>query len=276
MGSGVWTWNNFWYDRQITERTVGPCVRACLKAGVKEIFFTLWGDDGSFCDFDSALAGLAWSAELAYAGKTDPRRLQRRFAAVCHASYRDILLPCNLIPTALAWDDPLLGIHWKNGLAGDSRGWSKQATACRAALRKLEKTAVRSVTGGDLAHIRNGLNVFVLKVALHQALDAAYARRDRTALRKVRAAVPAMVAAIQAFDASFSAQWRRRNKPFGLEVIQSRFATQVRRYQELAARLDELLNGDGDCIEELDAPAAGKNGLCEFFLQSYSACATAF
>jgi hypothetical protein len=276
MGSGVWTWNNFWYDQQITERTVEPCIHACLKAKVKELFFTLWGDDGAFCDFDSALAGLAWSAELAYAGTTDPRRLQRRFAAVCHASYRDVLLPCNQLPTELFWDDPLLGIHWKNALAGDPRFWAKRAAGCRAALRKLEKADVRSVAGGDLAHIRNGLKLVVLKVALHQALDAAYAKRDLAALGKVRAAVPAVVAAVQAFDASFSTQWRRRNKPFGLEVIQSRFATQVRRYQELAARLDELLKGRCEGIEELDARPVSHIGVNGSFSQSYSACATTF
>ena len=276
MGSGVWTWNNFWYDRQMTERTVAPCIRACLKAKVKELFFTLWGDDGAFCDFDSALAGLAWSAELAYAGTTEPRRLQRRFAAVCHASYREILLPCNLIPRNLLWDDPLLGIHWKNELAGDPHGWTRQATACHAALRKLAKAEVGSVAGGDLAHIKNGLKVVVVKIALHQALDAAYAKRDLAALRKVRAAVPAVMAAIQVFDASFSVQWRRRNKPFGLEVMQARFATQIRRYQELAARLDELLKGRCECIEELDARPAGKLGLNDAYSQSYSACATTF
>jgi len=276
MGSGVWTWNNFWYDRELTERAVGPCVKACLAAGVRELFFTMWGDDGAYCDFDSALAGLAWSAELAYCGTSEPQRLQRRFAAVCHTSYQDVLLPCNRLPKELFWDDPLLGIHWKNGKAGDPRCWTKQAAAAGAVLRKLAKADLSATAGGDLASIRNALQLLVLKVALHEALDTAYAKRDRAALRKVRAAIPGVITAVQAFDASFSAQWRRHNKPFGLEVIQARFAIQVRRYQELAARLDDLLKGRCDGIAELDARPAAAIGLNSSHSTSYSACLATF
>ena len=51
------------------------------------MFFTLWGDDGAYCDFDSALAGLAFAAEQACSRDFDPKRLAARFRAVCHADY---------------------------------------------------------------------------------------------------------------------------------------------------------------------------------------------
>ncbi|MFH1571832.1 MAG: beta-N-acetylhexosaminidase, partial [Gemmatimonadota bacterium] len=47
MGSGIWTWSRYWYDRHITERTAGPCIDACRQAEVKEVFFTQWGDNGA-------------------------------------------------------------------------------------------------------------------------------------------------------------------------------------------------------------------------------------
>ena len=31
---------------------VAPYVQACRKAGLKEFLFTLWGDDGGYCEFD--------------------------------------------------------------------------------------------------------------------------------------------------------------------------------------------------------------------------------
>jgi len=90
------------------------------------------------------------------------------------------------------------------------------------------------------------------KIELRLMLDKAYARGDRTGLRAVVKAVPAVIAALDRLDEAFRAQWLRRNKPFGLEVIQIRFAGQKRRYQELAQRIGEFLAGRIDRIEELE------------------------
>ncbi len=119
MASGVWTWRMPWYGRAITERTVVPCVSACREAGLKEIVFAMWGDNGAYCEFDSALAGLAFAAEVTYGGDhPDPARIAARFAAVCGADYEaavtagDMIEPMN--PMLVLWDDPLLRIAWKN------------------------------------------------------------------------------------------------------------------------------------------------------------------
>ena len=61
-----------------------------------------------------------------------------------------------------------------------------------------------------------------------------------------------MVALLEQWDRSFRRQWLRRNKPFGLEVIQIRNAGLIRRYQELQERLTDLVEGRIDRIEELD------------------------
>jgi hexosaminidase len=65
MASGVWTWGRFVYSHVYTLETAIPCVRACLKEGLREIFFTMWKDDGAAVDFDSALAGVLYVAEAA-------------------------------------------------------------------------------------------------------------------------------------------------------------------------------------------------------------------
>jgi hypothetical protein len=82
MGSGVWTWNKFWYDRHITEKTVKPCVEACRESKVDEVFFTMWGDDGGFCDFDSAYAGLAYAAELSFTGEASNKALNAKLEEI--------------------------------------------------------------------------------------------------------------------------------------------------------------------------------------------------
>lgn len=42
MGSGIWTWTRLWYDHAKTEKTAVPCIQACRKQKVSELFFTMW------------------------------------------------------------------------------------------------------------------------------------------------------------------------------------------------------------------------------------------
>jgi hypothetical protein len=86
MGSGIWTWGRFVYSHAFTTQTALPCVRACLKEGLKEIFFTMWKDDGGGVDFDSALTGVLYAAEAAYnGGQVDEDLWASRFKGVCKA-----------------------------------------------------------------------------------------------------------------------------------------------------------------------------------------------
>ncbi len=89
MGSGVWTWVCMWYDHEQTVNTVTPCLNACRKEKVSEVYFTMWGDNGAYCDYDSSLAGLAWAADLAWGGKGADETVAPVFEAVCGASYRE-------------------------------------------------------------------------------------------------------------------------------------------------------------------------------------------
>ncbi|MBP1583821.1 MAG: beta-N-acetylhexosaminidase, partial [Victivallales bacterium] len=66
MGSGIWIWSKLWFDYDKALNTLRPCVNACRKLQVREIFFTMWNDDGAICHFDSAWTGLVKAADLAF------------------------------------------------------------------------------------------------------------------------------------------------------------------------------------------------------------------
>ena len=80
MASAAHTPWRFWYDRNTTEAHAGASVEACKKMGVKEIFFTMWGDDGAYCNTDSVLAGLAFVAETAFSQTVDQDAIAKRIA----------------------------------------------------------------------------------------------------------------------------------------------------------------------------------------------------
>jgi len=265
MASGVWTWARLWYDPALTEANAGACISACREAGVKELFFTLWGDDGAYCDFDSALAGLAFGAERSYSREFNPKNLADRFKAVCGADYETVRKAGELnrpvSGAAILWDDPLLGIfHQHRGndevrMTNDGTGSWQDVAEHFARLKDDLSARAGGNEAGDIHHAVLLADVLSRKVSLRLTLDQAYRVRDRSGLAEVRSAIPALVVRLEELAVSWRGQWLRRNKPFGLEVIQIRLAGLRARYLELGQRLDELLAGQVTTIPELDTPA---------------------
>ena len=266
MGSAVWTWVHLWHSWPLTLRNAEPCISACKKAKVKELYFYLWGDNGTACEFDSALGGLVYAAEKSYSMDFSEEKVAAKVAAICGGDYEgsrlagemDIQLKPGdsidqmILASCILWDDPLLGIYWKEIKLWPGDIWSDALDRYEKLATQLAEHQGKPDGAGDMAHALNLAKVLHMKLKLQFELDAAYAGRDMSALQSIAESVPAMVELLEQWDRSFRRQWLRRNKPFGLEVIQIRNAGLIRRYQELQERLMALVAGDIDQIEELD------------------------
>jgi hypothetical protein len=260
VGSGVWTWGRLWYDHRKTQSTAVPCIKACRKAGVKELFFTMWGDDGGYCDFDSSLAGLAFTAEQAWEGERKPDdEPAARFAAACGGNLLakldagDLEGPVNA--PALLWDDPLLGVYWNQVEAAGTTGWQDVLAHYRD-LRKRLADHQQDANGGDSGHAHRLCGLLTEKIALRLDLEKWYRKRDLDKLDGLIPRVRQVEHLVEAVAESFRELWLSRNKPFGLEVLQIRLAGQRERYHELALRLEELAAGRRKAIPELEEKPA--------------------
>lgn len=257
MGSGIWTWNKYWHDHRLTQANAGPCIEACREAKLKEIFFTQWGDNGAYCDHDSAFAGMVWCADKSYGIKQPaPADLEKRFAAVCGGSYKAHILAGDMHGGIKdfqpnMWDDPFFETHFRTfakdstrRMAEFSRGFSKIA-------RQLKPYGHDRQTG-DLDHAFNTAQAFAERYALSADLLSAYRKRNKKALENIRAKIPGGIKGVQAMANSFRRMWLKHNKPEGLETIQERFGMLEARYREMAIRLAEYIAGRIKNIAELD------------------------
>ncbi len=267
MGSGVWTWGRLWYDHQITKATVDPCIEACRNENVDELFFTMWGDDGAYCEYDSSLAGLAYCAELSYNPVADDKLIAARFDTVCHADYLACLKAGNMqsetadengrrvLPPAMLWEDPLYAIVERS--FGDQSATMMTTISAEWTALKNELEALTDNGRGNLEHAVIILNTLTAKISYRQQLMAAYSARDNTTLDKIAVELTEqMIERVEILHYSLRAQWMTRNKPFGFEVIQARLDALIGRYQEVAVRIKELLDGEIDSIPELDVEIA--------------------
>lgn len=272
MGSGVWTWSRFWYDHVQTARTVVPCIQACRRTGLKELFFTMWGDNGGYCAYDSSLAGLEFASGLAFGHEADETAFfAARFRSVCGEDFELFTeLGKIAVPKAgdapeirtehLLWDDPLLGI---NHLSYRTAG---QLDAYRKSLAGLLERLGTAELSPALRTVRSLIRFLIPRIGFQTALLDAYRNSDAAELRRLAdVEIPELTALLDEFSEEFRADWLRCAKPFGLEVIQERNAGVRTRLLELRRRLLESAP-----LPELDAQLRALDAGCHTPVRSYS------
>jgi hypothetical protein len=276
MGSGLWTWARFWYDHEQTVAAVVPCINACRKEKVQELLFTMWGDGGGYCEFDSALTGLSWSADLAFGGSGADADVAPMFAAVCGGDFLTQLIPSGLQmklgkdkpevkASSIMWDDPLLGIAWAEYRTADPECWTLVIGKLRT-MREQLTPALGNANGGDIEYAWSICDLFIKKLEFRDALVNSYEKKDQTELlRLTQNEIPKILAAVEKLQESFRRQWLRRNKPFGMEVVQIRLGAMTVRYNETSRRIQEMLDGKIESIPELDVKIKNVGELVGFF-----------
>ena len=266
IASGIWTWLRLWTDYELSFATAGPCIDACREAGAKEFILTLWGDDGAYCDFDSALAGLAWAADRSFNGTADEKRISALYRAVCKTSY-ELQIACGglcytfedaqgeirKIPAnALLWDDPLMGIVW-NELPFFGEDIPAQLIERYRQIKERVEPFRNDMEAGSYDYAWHIADVLIRKIEIRGKLVTAYAARDGKALAAIaRKEIPEVLEAIDGLLQAFRTQWRRSFKSFGTELMQIRLGGLKERYKETAAVIEELLAGRIEHIGELE------------------------
>lgn len=267
MASGIWTWSRMWYDHEQTVSTVKPCIDACRKTGVDEIIFTMWGDDGGYCEFDSAFAGMAWAADYAFNVKSDDERIEKFFQSVCGSSYRlqldaseleitvfkeDGTPHYDIIAAAVLWDDPLMGIIHHEYLFFDKDVWENTIASLRRTAEKISEHR-RDKNAGHINHAWNICNTLIRKLEFRSSMMKAYSENDRSALAELKEkSISDVINAIQMLNDSFREQWIRSYKSYGAEIMQIRLAGLCERHRETGRRIQEYLDGKTSSINELE------------------------
>jgi len=262
MASGVWTWSKLWCDHEKTAGTVRPCLQACREAKLKEVFFTLWGDDGAYCEFDSALAGLCWAAELAFGEEGNSQNVGKSFFAICGGNYSahqsasqiDYTLPdkTKIVASSLLWDDPIL-MKYRREIGKIQPGIHATLIEHYRQIAEKLKPFDGEIEGGEIRMASLAAILLADKLSLQDKLVMAYLKRDTKTLKTLAAHdIPIVIDDYRKFADVFRTQWLRRNKRFGLDVIQVRLGGQIARWVEAANAISDFISGTAHEIAELE------------------------
>ncbi|MBU4199606.1 MAG: beta-N-acetylhexosaminidase [Verrucomicrobia bacterium] len=263
MAGGVWTWNHLWAALPFSLAATKACLDACKRKQLRQVFMTLWGDDGMECDVFSALPGLQFCAEHAYAETVIDTLVKENFRGSCDANYDTWLKAAELdtmpgvkdqgpstanVSKWLLWQDPLLGLL-------DPQVADPSALAAHYAA--LSETLFRAAdtTSGDrrLIFPASLARVLASKCVLRGQIADAYRAGDRKRLRSMLAhELPFLRQAVDDLWVQHRQLWLSLYKPFGLEVIECRYGGLRTRLESFANRLQGYVDGTVKSIPELE------------------------
>ena len=263
MAGGIWTWQIQWCALRWSFTAVRACLTACRQEGLKEVFMTMWGDDGAECDVFSALPGIQFFCEMAFDESADVERTARAFRGACGCDMGPWVRAAdiNTVPAvkqphlshtntakSLLWQDPLLAIMDEHAGGMDLQPHYEM----------LAKELAQAAKAGGLAeHLRYPeliAQAVAAKVNLRRRLAAAYpdVRRDKKALRALRDKdLRRLRRAVVALWKHHRALWMANNKPFGWEVQEQRYGGLLARLDTVRDRVGDYLAGRIDAIPEL-------------------------
>ncbi|HHT26054.1 MAG TPA: beta-N-acetylhexosaminidase [Firmicutes bacterium] len=271
FAGGIWNWLSFGVNYGQTFSTTHAALNACKKAGLKEVFVTMWGDNGTECNWYTNLLGLQLYAEHGYAAAFDTEKLKRRFAFCTGADYDDFMnvryideIPgvkpgnfetCNS-SKFLMWQDILTGLFDKHiAELPLAEHYAKLTQDFTAAIHRNGRY------GFLFEYLAKVCRVLTLKVDMGLKLTATYRAGDREGLRHLATnELPDLLARVKDLHQYARALWFRTNKALGWDIHDMRFGSLEARIESAIVEVQAYLDGKLAALEELDEERLYFNG----------------
>ena len=259
FAGGIWTWLGITPANQHSIDTSAPAIRMCKKHGVKDVFFTLWGDNGAECSRFSVIPALFYIAELSR-GNENEADIKAKFEEKFGMPY-DLFMAIDLPneigrrdnPYAInpskymLFSDVLLGYLDHTVAEGGREHYKETTRKLRLAYRKADEYKYLFEVAYRLS------DILYHKYDLGVRTRRAYRAGDKEELsRIVNEDYSAIVRKLPTLIKAFRAQWDSENKHGGFEVQCMRFGGLLERMKDAKERLTLYLEGKIEKIEELE------------------------
>jgi len=278
FAGGSWTWIGFGPHWKRTFLSTNAGLSTCKRLGIKEVFVTIWGDNGTEAPYNVNMLALSLYAEHGYCDELDEKRFIKRFEFCTGARYDDFMLLEELdntpgVPTIdqtsynpskfLMWQDILTGMFDCNikGLPLNDH--------YKALADKLYDTIGRNGEYDDMFRFYyNVANTLAVKSEMGLRLTEAYKANDRKALLSIaQNELPDLIARVRSLrDAHFSL-WFKIYKALGWDLFDMRYGSLIIRAESAIREINDYLDGKLDRLEELEEerlPYNGENGIIQY------------
>ena len=275
FAGGIWSWYGYGVNWGLTFRTMDPALRACKRQGIRKVFATVWGDNGTECNEYANLLGMSFFAEHGYAAEVPEDMLARRFEFCTGGLYEDFLALRELDeapgsePDKVGQCNPSKYLMWQDLLTGlfdrNIEGLPLNGHYCRLAERFAAAAGRNGVYNRMFAFYQKVAEVLSVKAELGIQLTGAYRAGDRGALRGMaEQQLPDLLERVADLRRIHRENWFAMNQPFGWDVPDMRYGALLARIDSAREAVSGWLAGKTETIPELEAERLlydGKQGL---------------
>ncbi len=270
FAGGLWTWTGFAPHNGYSMKCTEAALASCSEQGVKDVFLTMWGDNGGECSRFALLPALFYSAELAR-GNSDMADIKEKFGKKYGISFDDFML-LDLPDTPGSADDHICDAEkyllYNDCFTGllDTTLAGGEGGKYAACARRLEEAG----TEGEWKHLFDTqkalCEVLAVKAELGARTREVYVAvkengEGRARLESLLSDYREVLARLERFYRVYRMQWFAENKPHGFDVQDIRLGGLIRRVKSCLDRLEELYRGSISVIEELEEEQLDIRGL---------------
>ena len=259
FAGGAWSWRSMIPHNRFTLEAMLPAMDACVESGVRNVFFTMWGDDGAECSHFSQLPSLFYLAQYAK-GERDEGVIKAKFKRLVGIDFDEFMqidLPNEVIPYEKKNFNPskyMLYSDYFNGFLDytvkpgvGKRYYEELADRLYATAKKSRKYGYVFDSAAKLC------DVLAIKYELGLRTRNAYQAGDKQALADLaKNEYTKLETLIDRFARAFERQWFKDNKPHGFDVQDHHLGALIRRTKSCRRRLSDYVSGKLERIEELE------------------------
>ncbi len=216
-----------------------PALKACIDGGIKDVWATMWGDDGCEIDYFDALYAYAMFSEMCYNPDYTMSDIENMGMAISNytpklAKENDTYYSYPNIRDSLVWCD----IFYKLT--------NVDTATDKAYLRAKEASKVC-----DDEYVKLILKIYSTKAEIYADMQTDY-KSGGDMSRYSDQILPELLADYERLYQLFSGKWLKTYKAFGYEALQLRFNTTIGRIKYAIKVISEYAAGKSNNIEELD------------------------
>ena len=253
---GLWVWSGFLPHVELNEKLMPPALQVCLKRGVRRVFATMWGDDGTETNAFLDISQLPIFSEACWLGEQTNRAHERALGErLSHLPWEAFSASGKFsidadhvgerVSRAMVYGDLLYP------LADPYNRAPFLLPRLREGMAALEKYAGLPEADYAVAVMRLAAD----KITVSQAIRAAYEAKDLATLQKLAEIdIPGLVCDVQNLKRLHQILWERDYRRNGWEVLSMRYGGQESRLADVRDALLRFCRGELASICELDEP----------------------
>ena len=259
FAGGIWLWAGHLPEYKTTINTTNPALNVCKQECIKDIYATIWGNDGCETDIIFSLPACVLYGEHAYNKAVDndilSKRIKMVFSTELNAFERlsDALYPVgsfsrtkpSVCVKQILYNDIICGIVDYDMLNEEISSNYKKLYEEYKELSKKE-----GVFKQHFEYVATICKICYEKTDITIKLHKEYT--NKSALKDLAdnslAKLPDDYSKLKELHYKL---WHKSYKPFGFEIVDGRYGAAIERIKTAIMRINDYLNGNTDSLTEL-------------------------